>query len=156
LVNSLLFYYFMILYVSWALSFIIFFIVFTDTYRIYSVHIQRKPHMTHLVEIYPYIRHTFCPFYVRDSIPESGHEIMAKCYERERYIYYLRLFILTLMAAFGQTLLWLWQTGRGKAATRQRGGQSLWLISNGSNTEPLESKMVIGHRVAASPLCRVL
>jgi len=34
--------------------------------------------------------------------------------------------------------LWLWQTGRGKVL------------------EPLENKMVIGHRVAASPLCRVL
>jgi len=41
----------------------------------------------------------------------------------------------------------------GNAATR-------WpitvLFSNGSMLEPLESKMVIGHRVAASPLCRVL
>jgi len=41
----------------------------------------------------------------------------------------------------------------GKAATR-------WpitvLLSNGSVLEPLESNTVIGHRVAASPLCRVL
>jgi len=41
----------------------------------------------------------------------------------------------------------------GDAATR-------WpitiLLSNGSNTEPLENKTVIGYRVAALPLCRVL
>jgi len=44
----------------------------------------------------------------RDPIPESGHEqLLAKFYEREKYIYYLRLFILTLMVAFGQTLLTL-------------------------------------------------
>jgi len=35
----------------------------------------------------------------------------------------------------------------GKVATRQRGGQSL---SNSSVLEPLESKTVIGHRIAAS------
>jgi len=29
-----------------------------------------------------------------------------------------------------------------------------WLSRNGSGTEPLESKTVIGHRVAALPLCR--
>jgi len=44
--------------------------------------------------------------------------------------------------------IWLWQTGRGNAAT-------WWpitvLFSNGSVLEPLESKMVIGHRVAALP-----
>jgi len=36
---------------------------------------------------------------------------------------------------------------RGKAATRQRGGRSV--------LEPLERRTVIGHRVAALPLCRV-
>jgi len=41
----------------------------------------------------------------------------------------------------------------GNAATR-------WpitvLFSNGSVLEPLENKVVIGHRVAASPLCRIV
>jgi len=43
----------------------------------------------------------------RDPIPESGHERLWQNSMREKdiYIYYLRLFILTLMAAFGQMLL---------------------------------------------------
>jgi len=41
----------------------------------------------------------------------------------------------------------------GDAATRR---PITVLLSNGSVLEPLESKTVIGHRVAASPLCRVL
>jgi len=39
----------------------------------------------------------------------------------------------------------------GDAATRW---PIIVLLSNGSSTEPLESKMVIGYRIAASPLCR--
>jgi len=46
-----------------------------------------------------------------------------------------------------------YDSGRQDAATQ-------WpitvLFSNVSVLEPLESKMMIGHRVAASPLCRVL
>jgi len=49
-------------------------------------------------------------------------------------------------------------SGRQGAAKRRRGNTvaNHRLFSNGSLLEPLESKMVIGHRVAASPLCRVL
>jgi len=50
-------------------------------------------------------------------------------------------------------------SGRQDAAKRQSSNAATrWpiivLFSNGSILEPLESKMVIGHRVAASPLCR--
>jgi len=50
-------------------------------------------------------------------------------------------------------------SGRQDAVKRQSGDAATrWpitiLLSNGYVLEPLESKMVIGHRVAASPLCR--
>jgi len=52
-------------------------------------------------------KQALCSAGFRDPIPESGHEQLWQNIKREKniYIYYLRLFILTLMAAFGQTLL---------------------------------------------------